>query len=396
MRVGIIGGGPGGSVTAAMLARQGHEAHIFESTVFPRFRIGESLLPCNDPIFADIGLDRERIIGLGSVAKQGAFFEEAGTGRSVRFTFCDGLPGDPSAIFQVERSRFDHLLLENAQRNGAILHCPARVSSVDLGGELPALLHDEQRSTFDFIVDASGRETLLARQLSLVDRDCGWRRAAVFGHITDLPPAPGAMPGDVMVSRAADGWAWQIPFTLSRWSVGLVLPSTTLAGSSPEAFFSANLDRFPELKARLAGRVPEPLRAMPSIAYQVRNRCGRRWAMVGDAGGFLDPVFSAGVLLATRSGWRLAKTLHENGADSDLGAWRCPTEHDLAIYRSFINLWYDGDFLTRSFFTNERDDDLHHGIVSLLAGNTTNLDNRFLAMLARRDSYMRRVTPHLN
>lgn len=397
MHVGIIGGGPGGSVTAAMLAKLGHRVDLFETATFPRFRIGESLLPCNDPIFTDIGLDRSRIADQGFIPKLGAFFEEVGTGRAVRFPFSDGLPGDPRAIFQVERARFDHLLLQTAQGHGVQLHCPARIRRVDLDGERPVLHHDQGSLAVDFLVDASGREALVARQLGLIDLDCGWTRAAVYGHVPDLPLVPGATHGDVVISRSPDAWAWQIPLSPSRWSVGLVLPGETLvAGEDPRALFAAQLVRFPELAARLDGRLPDPVRATPSICYHVRQRRGRRWALVGDAGGFLDPILSAGVLLATRSGWRLARELHESGADADLAAWLERTGHDLTIFGHFIKLWYDGAFITRAFFGGDRDDDLHRGIVSLLAGNTTDLDNRFLALLARQDGTRRRLQPHVN
>lgn len=397
MHVGIIGGGPGGSVTAAMLAKLGHSVDLFESETFPRFRIGESLLPCNDPIFTDIGLDRSRIADQGFTPKLGAFFEEVGTGRAARFPFSDGLPGDPRAIFQVERARFDHLLLQTAQHHGVRLHCPVRVRRLDVDGVRPVIHHSGGSMSVDFLVDASGREALLARQLGLIDLDCEWTRAAIYGHVPDLPLIAGATHGDVVISRAQDAWAWQIPLSPARWSVGLVLPGEALVnGGDARTLFASQLARFPELAARLDGRLPDPARATPSICYQVRQRQGRRWALVGDAGGFLDPILSAGVLLATRSGWRLAHELHDKGSDSGLESWLERTEHDLAIFRSFVRLWYDGDFINRAFFGGDRDDDLHRGIVSLLAGNTTDLDNRFLAMLARRDAHWQRLQPHVN
>ena len=99
--------------------------------------------------------------------------------------------------------------------------------------------------------------------------------------------------------------------------------------------------------------------------------------MVGDAAGFIDPIFASGVLLATRSGWQLAQTLHQDGADSDLSEWHSATQHDLDIFAGFIRLWYDGDFIRDAFFGGARDEELHQGIISLLAGNTTNLSNHF-------------------
>lgn len=397
MHIGVIGGGPGGSVTAAMLARLGHQVELFEAERFPRFRIGESLLPCNDPIFSDIGLDRECISGHGFLPKLGVFFEEVGSGRSVRFPFSDALPSDPRAIFQVDRGRFDELLLTTAQRHGVHLHCPVRVQRVDINGERPIIHHDTGSSSFDFIVDASGREAHIAKQLGVIEIPEQSTRTAIFGNVLNLPLVPGALSGDIIISRHNHGWAWQIPLSTTRWSIGMVVPGSALAGNpTPQELFAAHIHQFPELAARIADQQPDPVRSTAAVCYQIKKRYGKRWALVGDAGGFLDPVLSSGILLATRSGWRLAHQLHAHGIGADLREWNATTEHDLSMYRSFIRLWYDGDFIERAFFSGERDDDLHRGIASLLAGNTTDLNNRFLAMLQRRDSYWRRITPCIN
>lgn len=406
MRIGIIGGGPGGAVTAATLARLGHEVHIFESEVFPRFHIGESLLPCNMPIYEDLGLDRG-VFGEQQhfMPKLAAYFELVGTGRTCRFPFADGMPGDPPSIYQVERSKFDHLLLKHAVASGATLHCPVTVARVELpeAPGVPPVLHvikadsSPASLTVDFVVDCSGRETLIGRQLGLVDREGDLMRAAVYGHVAELPLAPDAQRGDIVISKCPAGWSWQIPLEEKKWSVGLVLKrDAVIKGGPPDEVFRNNLAHFPELRERLKGQVPDPVRAMPNISYRVRQRIGPRWALVGDAGGFIDPIFSSGVLLATRAGWRLGKALHEQGADADLGAWRDATDHDLATFFAFIRLWYDGHFIDNLFFSDNREPSIYRGIISLLAGNTTNLDNTFLAMLNRRISAQKTKTLILN
>jgi flavin-dependent dehydrogenase len=394
MRIGIIGGGPGGSVAAATFRRLGHDVELFEAEVFPRFHIGESLLPCNLPIYEGIGLDQAALAGHGYMPKLAAYFELVGKGRTCRFPFADGLPGDPPSIFQVERSHFDHMLLKHAVSLGAVLHCPVKVLRVDLpagAGILPVIHHDggtpgqDHRLEVDFVVDASGRETLIGRQLGIVDREGDLMRAAVYGHVGALPFAPGAQRGDIVISKCPQGWSWQIPLSDDKWSVGLVLKrDAVVKGGTPGDVFRNNLAFFPELAGRLAGQVPEPVRAMPNISYRVQQRSGHRWALIGDAGGFIDPIFSSGVLLATRAGWRLGNALHKLGPDGDLGEWRHATDHDLATFFSFIRLWYDGHFIDNLFFAESREPSIYHGIISLLAGNTTNLDNKFLAMLNRR------------
>lgn len=390
MRIGIIGGGPAGAVAAAVLARRGHQVKIFEQEVFPRFHIGESLLPCNMPILDDIGISHEVFRAHSYLPKHAAFFEQAGSAKIARFPFADGLPGDPTSIYQVERSRFDKLLLDNAVAQGAELVCPATVREVDLKGDLP-LIHyktpgSEGQETVDFVIDASGRDTLLARQLGTLDRANDLHRAAVFGHVDALPLVPGAERGDIVISKKADvGWSWQIPLEDARWSVGLVLKrSAVVSGGGPADVFRNNLVHFPELAVRLAGRIPAPVRSIPNISYRIRGRHGRRYAMVGDAGGFIDPIFSSGVLLATRAAWRLGTALDAGGADADLDPWAKATDHDLATFFAFIRLWYDGHFIDNLFFSGFRTPAIYQGIISLLAGNTTNPDNQFLQMLKGR------------
>ncbi len=400
MKVGIIGGGPAGAITAATLAQRGIEVHVYEKDVFPRFHIGESLLPCNLPIFEALGITRADFAQLGFPVKRGAHFEHVASGRWVRFPFADALPNDPPSIFQVERAQFDTMVLQRAAKLGAHIHQPVQVLRVDV--DRRTIVHAHGEDTFDFIVDGSGRETVLGKQLGWIDRANDLRRAAVFGHVHGLPLAPGAEVGDISIAKAEAGWCWQIPVGGDRWSVGLVLkrdfiqsgpaaataeidPQLTVAGGAPaHALFTRHLALFPQVAERLAGRVPDPVRALPNISYRVRDRVGPGFALLGDAGGFIDPIFSSGVLLATRAGWRLGQLLAEQGPQADLGAWKQATDHDLASFFAFIRLWYDGHFIDNLFFAPTRVDAIARGITSLLAGNTTHPDNVFLALLAKR------------
>jgi flavin-dependent dehydrogenase len=383
MKVGIIGGGPGGSVTAATLARAGHEVQVFEMERFPRFHIGESLLPCNMPIYEELGISRETFRAHSYMPKLAAHFEHVATGKVVRFLFADGLSGDPPSIFQVERARFDAMLLDHAVASGATLRCPVRVARVDL--DTHTIHHSSGSDRFDFVVDASGRETLLGRQLGIVDLEGDLKRAAVFGHVDELPLAPGAERGDITIAKADEGWCWQIPLEDRKWSIGLVLKREhVVKGGAPAEVFRNNLQYFPQVAARLRGRIPDPVRTIPNISYRVRERIGRRYALLGDAGGFIDPIFSSGVLLATRAGWRLGKLLHQHGPDADLAGWKGETDHDLATFFAFIRLWYDGHFVDNLFFADYKEPSIYRGIISLLAGNTTHPENAFLRMLAKR------------
>ncbi|MBA3709740.1 MAG: tryptophan 7-halogenase [Planctomycetes bacterium] len=337
------------------------------------------------PIYEDLGITREVFRAHSYMPKLGAHFEHVASGRTVRFPFADGLSGDPPSMYQVERSRFDKLLLDNAVGNGAVLHAPVTVSKVDL--ERLAIHHSRGVDAFDFIVDASGRETLLGKQLGIVDREGDLMRAAVFGHVAELPLAPEAQVGDITIAKADEGWCWQIPLEPKRWSIGLVLKrDRVIKGGPPADVFRNNLKYFPQVRERLGGQIPDPVRTIPNISYRVRERIGPGYALLGDAGGFIDPIFSSGVLLATRAGWRLGRRLDEGGARADLASWKAETDHDLSTFFAFIKLWYDGHFVDNLFFAEHRDPAIYHGIISLLAGDTTHPDNAFLVMLQKRMS----------
>jgi flavin-dependent dehydrogenase len=385
MHIAVIGGGPGGAVAAAFLARSGHAVELYEAQAFPRFHVGESLLPCSLPILEACGIDRTWWQAQGFQRKHGATFELPDGSAAARFDFGKALPGDPDHAWQVERAVFDHALLEHARTQGVTIHQPCVVDAVELAGERPELLVDGQRRAVDFVVDASGREALIGRGQALRDTEGDLKRGAVYGHVPGLDLPPAAAPGDVCIVMTPDGWAWQIPLVCGRVSVGLVLEREALRhGGGPEGVFRANLARFPALAERLAGRGADPVRSTPNISYRVRQRHGRRWALVGDSGGFIDPIFSSGIHLALAQGQRLAAVLDRAGPDADLSAWEAAAAHDLAVFTAFIRLWYQHRTLRTLMFAPSQADDIARGITSVLAGNTSNPDNAFLGMLLKR------------
>ena len=385
MHVAVIGGGPAGAAAAGFLARAEHAVEVYEAAAFPRFHVGESLLPCSLPLLAELGLGPEWWHQHGFLRKDGATFERADGSEVARFDFGHALPGDPDHAFQVERAVFDHALLEHARALGATVHQPCAVEAVDLTDERPAIVVEGTRRAVDFVVDASGRDSLLPRQLRLRDTEGDLKRGAVYGHLRDLALPPAAAPGDVCICMAADGWAWQIPLACGRTSVGLVLERETLRhGGGPEGVFRANVGRFPALAARLGGRAPDPVRAPPDISNRVRERCGPRWAVVGDCGGFVDPIFSSGIHLALVQARDLVAQLDQRGPDADLTGWDQRAAHDLQVFLAFIRLWYQGRTLENLFFAPSHQEGIARGITSLLAGATRREDNPFLGMLMRR------------
>lgn len=322
--VAVIGGGPGGATISSLLADKGWQVALFEKDPFPRFHIGESLLPRNLAIFARLGvLDRVRQIG---VPKRGAEFIPDIPDRNTRtFYFSEALKPTSPYAFQVPRDRFDRLLLDNARDKGVMVHQPAKVEDIHLAPtgshELQVRGEKGERRAWrcTFLVDASGRDSLLGRRLQWKWKNPRNDMGAVYAHFQDGQRREGPAEGNISVYWFEQGWLWLIPLPGGVMSVGAVCRMDYLRsrkGSLAE-LFQETIERCPEARDRLTGahRIGK-IHATGSYSYRSRKSYGHRFLMVGDAYTFLDPVFSSGVLLAMRGG--------ELGAETVDGALRRP------------------------------------------------------------------------
>ena len=396
----VCGGGPGGSTAATVLARAGRSVACFEREHFPRFQIGESLLPFNLPLLARIGaLDKVR--AAGPMVKPGARFYHQGTDR-VRFVrFADGFEGPPTA-FQVKRAEFDTLLLRHAAESGARVFEGATVESacfeggravgvqVRLAGE-PGLRTVRARA----VVDATGRDALLARHLGGRVRDPLLDRSAAFAHWSAWRPDPGQPPGDIIIVTTAEGWWWMIPFSDGTISVGIVMPSARFKArgdASVAALYERLLAATPEVRDRLAGGTPAtPVQAIGDYSYKSARISGDGFVLVGDAACFLDPVFSTGVLLAMASGemaaQRIDRALATRGRvdASDFAAYERTFRRGVRRYLDFVYGFYDPAFL-ETFYTPAPFRGLERAVNSVLAGAVFHprWRTRFWAWLYRR------------
>jgi FADH2-dependent halogenase len=324
----ILGGGPAGASCAAILARAGRRVLVIERDRFPRFHVGESLLPLANPLLRRTGLDA-RMGGLGVVDKFGAtFLSECGRD-SARIDFAEAFDvSDPRAM-HVLREDFDTLLLDNAQEQGAEVWQEASVLTVDCEAFLPRVrvrleTGAELWVEGDFVLDASGRSGILARQKNLRVADPELRKTALFAHFRGVPHLRGRNRGDIQVfCRESGGWGWLIPLPDGRMSIGFVFDNKEQSKSKTESAevcldrWIAGLALLDDCRSSLRREGRAYWEA--DFSYSTRAYTGSNWLLLGDAASFLDPVFSSGVQIALAAGADAADALL---AGLDAGASR--------------------------------------------------------------------------
>lgn len=301
----VIGGGPGGATIAALLAERGRRVVLVEKDRHPRFHIGESLLPHNLPLLDRLGV-REQVES-SSMHKYGIEFVSPYHGKTVNYDFANALDKGFPYSFQVRRSTFDHILLKNAAAKGAEVIEGCRVTGVDFSDtDYPVVTgRDEDGATrlwkAAFVVDASGRDTLMAAQLDMKARNPRNNSAAIFGHFTGARRLPGKAEGNISIIWFDNGWFWFIPLSDGTTSVGAVCPGPFFKnrGTDLKSFFMSLIASSPEIADRLKdAELVGEVTATGNYSYGVQRTSGRNFILVGDACAFIDPVFSSGVFFA--------------------------------------------------------------------------------------------------
>jgi flavin-dependent dehydrogenase len=375
----IIGCGPGGSSAATFLARAGKRVLVLEKEIFPRFHIGESLLPCNMTIFRDMGV-LPALQAAGFPRKFGAQFELGNGSLGTRFVFRQGTFNREPESMQVERAPFDHILLKHARSCGAdvregwmVIKTLTDKEGVTVEARDPdGKLHNFRAA---YLIDASGRNNLTGNQENLRELHPTWKKLAIFGHYENVALDRDEGGTDTIVVRLENKWFWIIPVSAEKTSVGLVIEKEEFdnCGGSPEEVFQKWIECSPRVKERLINaRLEGKLQTTTDFSYYNRKFVGDRLLRIGDAAGFLDPIFSAGVFLAMWSGRIASEVVLKSLAQGkpnhrSFASYEKRVRKGLMFYWHVVENYYTTPFM-ELFLQPRHHHDLPSAVNAVLAG----------------------------
>ena len=354
--VAIIGGGPAGSTAAALLARAGRRVIVFEREKFPRFHIGESLLPFSMKAFTRLGL-HEKFLDAGFLKKYGGEIVGACSDTGTKFYFKDGYRSQTDHAYQVTRGDFDKVLLDHAAESGAEVCEETTVDGVEFSNDAVDLAVRSNGTSHStrarYLVDASGRASVLGRQFKIKKSYEHLQKLSIFAHYDGVWRPEGIDGTLTVLIRAVDRWFWLIPLTSERTSVGVVLDSETFRKSklSSEDFLKQALAEQPTIAKRMINaRRASKVHVEADFSYRSAHLHGDRWLLTGDAAGFIDPIFSSGVFLAVYSGEKCADALNEvldrpRKAKRLFAKYERSVNRAMDVYLRFVNAWYTKEFI---------------------------------------------------
>jgi flavin-dependent dehydrogenase len=363
----VIGGGPAGSTVATLLAQKGRRVLVVERAKFPRFHIGESLMPETYWVFDRLGL-LPKLRDSDFVRKYSVQFVTASGRESAPFVFEERKPHECSVTWQVERAAFDQMMLDHARESGATVWEETNVADVILepadADDLPRARgvvvqrKDDavpRRIGAKVVVDATGMNALLSRRLGIRQVDPKLKKASVFSHFKGCQRDPGKNGGATLVlsTKQNDGWFWYIPLRDDVTSVGVVADVDRLMknrGGTPEQILDEEMANCPGLQERMKGAQRcGPVHVVNDFSYRATRCAGEGWVLTGDAFGFLDPMYSSGVFLALKSGEMAADAIDEALEKNDfsgaqLGKWGDELASGMSIVRKLVYAFYTPTF----------------------------------------------------
>ncbi len=355
----VIGGGPSGTTTATLIAQKGYKVRLYEREKGPRFHIGESLIPQTYWVLQRLNM-LPKMKSSNYIKKYSVQFVGSSGRLSEPFYFVDHKPHESSQTWQVRRSEFDKMMLDNAAEHGVDVQQGVRVLEVLFEGDraVGVRLQDENGEEriehADVIVDASGQSTLIQGKLGLREWDPELKKAACWTYWEGAYRDTGHDEGATVVLQVQGkaGWFWYIPLHDNIVSVGIVASHDYLFKNRPskdfETIYNEELEKCPAVKQRIANAKRSDIyRAAKEYSYRSKQVAGNGWALVGDALGFLDPLYSSGVLLALKSGQLAADAICEGLAAGDtseakLRSWEVDYFRGMERMRQLVLAYYSG------------------------------------------------------
>ena len=378
----VIGAGPAGCTTAALVAEHGWNTLLIERDAMPRFHVGESLMPECYWMFERLGI-LGKFKEFGFTQKNGVQFVNHNDNESQPFFFTEHDPRECAMTLHVQRGEFDRIMFENASEKGATCLDQTRVLDITFNEASPHSVKirdvdgNESVISAKVIVDATGQQSMIANRKGLKKIDPNFKNAAIWSYYENAKRNEGddgsVAPQVTCILHTDDkkAWFWYIPLSDGTVSVGLVSENDNLLknGKSPEETFEAHREKCPGLQRRLeeSTRV-QKYHVAKEFSYSTSQRAGDGWVLVGDAYGFIDPVYSSGVFLALKSGELAADAIHQALDQDDisaenLGQWVGHFDAGVHWIRKLVKAFYTHEFSFGAFMKQFP----HHG------GNLTDL-----------------------
>lgn len=380
----VMGGGPAGSSVASMLAREGRQVILFEKEVFPRHHIGESLMTDTYWTFRRMGL-LEKLKDSPFVRKYSVQFANAAGKESRPFYFFEAVHHESAVTWQVTRAKFDELLINHAAEQGAVVHQGVLVKQVLFEGDravgVEVQMPDGTREKFfaKVVVDATGQMAMLSNKFRWRVRDPKLKKAVLYSYFKGAHREPDLNGGATLVLRTepgSGGWFWYIPLEDGITSVGIVAdPEYLLKGRGQDLakILQEEIEKCEPCRKRVGnGERVDKIYSILDYSYRSKHNAGNGFIIIGDAYGFLDPIYSSGVLLALKMAELATDAIHDSFQHDDfsaarLGQYQTKLDRGIESMRKLVYAFYNDGFSFSGFLRKYPDERFH--IINLLIGD---------------------------